>query len=581
MKHLCYIYINKYKHLQNIEAVIDPSFSFEYDYSDRKLRISPNDKLPKNFWSIGIHSLACIVGNNGSGKSTLLCCLLEVLTEGYNKKDFDGVLVFEQNNEFSLFGSNISDIKVYSDYSYNRIKDPQRIRINSFYYSGHPMTGYSIVIEDPRCFELSGSYIATDSWLLIKDLQDYLNKDSLTGLAPLFKYKLAFEAQNNYRICMLLANSSLKNTLLSFSVPKYVCIGINQSGKLSFDIEEISVPEIPINSTTPKNRFYSELIYHNLLNVAHDQAAVVDLQNILHILNLWKKFLRPEDDVLDQFDDFVSNSKKYNISDYLNYILVILKEIDKIGTFQDNEKSCYVDVNDKDRMFSLSKLLRSPFYLTSRFFDLYYAQSLEGNTVLSSGEQELLNLFSRLYDAIELKPEKFCNIGSSCFIMLDEAEIGFHPEWQRRYIKLIVDFLSNVLVKPGIHFQIIITTHSPILLSDIPGCCVTYLKKDKNGVTHNAKQPESFASNVFRQYRNGFFMENGLVGEFASNKIEAILNRIETEDPSGLLNEINMIGDERIQMFLIDKMAKKDSYSAEKFYRDKIDYIRRARNEHD
>ena len=65
-------------------------------------------------------------------------------------------------------------------------------------------------------------------------------------------------------------------------------------------------------------------------------------------------------------------------------------------------------------------------------------------------------------------------------IFLDEAEIGFHPEWQLEYFEFILDFLNalseaKILTDP---VQIVITTHSPVLLSDIPKCCTIYLTKN-------------------------------------------------------------------------------------------------------
>ena len=208
-------------------------------------------------------------------------------------------------------------------------------------------------------------------------------------------------------------------------------------------------------------------------------------------------------------------------------------------------------------------LNNNEFYLTSKFFDLYYAPSLDAITqsILSSGELEMLNLFSRIYDATVLRPQKIVNIESSCMIMLDEAEIGFHPDWQRRYLKLVIDFLDALkVISPKLHdFQIIISTHSPILLSDIPRCCTNYLKKvDGYTIKMNSDEiGETFAANVFDLYRMSFFMDDGLVGAFAREKINKLCTRINGGETDGVMNEIQMVGDTRIQEYLMEKYREK------------------------
>ena len=168
--------------------------------------------------------------------------------------------------------------------------------------------------------------------------------------------------------------------------------------------------------------------------------------------------------------------------------------------------------------------------------------------------------------------------------MLDEAEIGFHPDWQRRYLKLVIDFLDAIkVIFPKLYdFQIIISTHSPILLSDIPRCCTNYLKK-VNGSTikmNSDKIGETFAANVFDLYRMSFFMDDGLVGAFAREKINKLCTRINDGETNGVMNEIQMVGDARIKEYLMEKyheihpddeMLNEDII---KYYEEKIEQLK-------
>ena len=108
-------------------------------------------------------------------------------------------------------------------------------------------------------------------------------------------------------------------------------------------------------------------------------------------------------------------------------------------------------------------------------------------------------------------------------VFIDEFEIGLHPNWQKNIIKYIFDFFKNFHIK--INFLII--THSPFLLSDIPKQNIIFLEKDKT--TGNCKvvdglkdKKQTFGANIHTLLSDGFFMNDGLMGEFAKGKINEI-----------------------------------------------------------
>ena len=212
------------------------------------------------------------------------------------------------------------------------------------------------------------------------------------------------------------------------------------------------------------------------------------------------------------------------------------------------------------------------------------SKNIENNnlTLLSSGELAVLNIFSRLYDAIVVKPKVAANLYSPTLLLLDETELGLHPEWQRQYIRVLLHFLQLLTNEgktekqgqgevSGLSFQIVLASHSPILLSDIPRACSNYLcGKNEN---NNTIIKETFASNIFDLYRDSFFMKEGLMGAFAETKVQSLLDRIHdgTEIPN---SEIEMIGDERIRLYLQHEMEKRiDQRSREEqiaFYQMKL-----------
>ena len=90
---------------------------------------------------------------------------------------------------------------------------------------------------------------------------------------------------------------------------------------------------------------------------------------------------------------------------------------------------------------------------------------------------------------------------NNAVIMLDEAEVSFHPEWQRKYFNAFLKFIKKNICEHGTHVQLILATHSPIILSDIPKQNTVFLKKDK--LTQNTiyvEGEETFAANIFSLY---------------------------------------------------------------------------------
>ena len=600
MIHICFAYIRHYKGLRNVCLKVDSHYEYRFDTSSNVLRINTNNDYSKDFWGIGVYSLAAIVGNNGAGKSTSMEFILNTLVDGANTREVDGVLVYEQDGRLLVWGK---DVQVETELTYRIIENIPKI--TCFYYCGHFMP--YVTYNDLRSTELAGGYNASDGWMLVRDVQSYSNIDSIRMTLPLYSHLNYFVAQNNHRICTMLADERVRNTVKEFCLPKYVQIGVNESGwyalneknrkaelaarqnKSLLSAEIIEIPQKKLVHSDARDRYLEQLLYYNFLNLMNE-GLKTNPEDTKNALMAWTDFETDNSHTIKQFERFV---KQYDcelgLKEELSAVLYVIKTIDKLCAFFDNGVTqCYYLDTDKDgeQLRTLTEdILNKPFFLTAKFFDLYYSQELGMNTILSSGEQNLLDIFSRLYDALMTSPKKFANIDSKRLILLDEAEIGFHPDWQRKYINLILDFLQTmIMVKPGVDFQVMISTHSPVLLSDIPACCVNYLKVDENGMTRNAdakEARETFAANVFEQYKGSFFMNDGLVGEFARRKLMAVKKDIEDKKANEETKKvIGMIGDARIKDYLLRKMRDQDIDAQIAYHEEKARELRRLKERH-
>ena len=102
-------------------------------------------------------------------------------------------------------------------------------------------------------------------------------------------------------------------------------------------------------------------------------------------------------------------------------------------------------------------------------------------------------------------------------LLLDEVELGLHPKWQKEFLSLLISILKT---QTDFTFNIILTSHSPFLISDLPKENVIFLKEGKQIDALDKKQ--TFGANIHTLLSDGFFMSDGLMGEFAKGKIEEI-----------------------------------------------------------
>lgn len=148
---------------------------------------------------------------------------------------------------------------------------------------------------------------------------------------------------------------------------------------------------------------------------------------------------------------------------------------------------------------------------------------------LSSGERQFLYTISTLiYHIINIKSvpsrrEHYRNIN----IVMDEIEICFHPEYQRNIVSWLVTLIKRLQFNRYCAFNVIITTHSPFILSDIVPRNILYLE-DGESTTIDLETP--FAANVNDILRQSFFLKNGFMGEFAKQQVLSLIKYLTTEN---------------------------------------------------
>lgn len=153
---------------------------------------------------------------------------------------------------------------------------------------------------------------------------------------------------------------------------------------------------------------------------------------------------------------------------------------------------------------------------------------------LSSGEkQKIYSTSTIVYHIINLNSvfnnktdnispgldNKYHNIN----VLFDEAELYFHPEYQRRYINDLISYIGLINIDNIKHLNgvnICFATHSPFILSDIPSSNILRLKDGDS----KPEEGQTFGANIHQLLHNDFYLENGFIGEFAKSKIEEVVD---------------------------------------------------------
>lgn len=181
-------------------------------------------------------------------------------------------------------------------------------------------------------------------------------------------------------------------------------------------------------------------------------------------------------------------------------------------------------------------------------------------SALSSGEQQLVHTIQSVVyhlnniQSVHLgKGERFKYRNVN--IIYDEIELYFHPDYQRRFIADLLKEFERFYIgsQKGIEsINIILLTHSPFILSDIPSNNILLLDSDKKKRTI-PKIPDSqtFAANINELLADSFFLKGTLIGQHAENKIAESIGNIKEKKISPIDDQIfELVGDSFLKVSL-------------------------------
>ena len=566
---------------------LEKEFTLSVEASENYIK---NQSFYDDFWSKKISNISVIVGKNGSGKSTILKKLLDIDYLG-----FDGIYIIKSGESITLYYNKRTpafrepniNIKhdntidfIYIDKYKKEGEEDAKLKLQKlFLFVKIPIIeSYETFLELPnslvgnRLFEKEeiAKILRKNDFMVLKGIEnlkkmgvftkDFYIYKNLTLKNLYFRYESMDEETNEN---LLTLDILKKGWELEYK--KYKNNEINR--------EELNV----IFS------IYIEFQYHieKLIKIFNQERDFLNKDNI-------KKF---ELKNIDNLIDLLEEDEKNKIKSLKDGFELSIKKVDEYIRI----KNGGYDVEELIKEFYQSNLT----IITGLPFVFFNVE-----VGLSSGEKLLSYLFQYIKEEIGKWTDEFESLGEF-IILLDEPDLGLHPEWQRKFIFYLIEFFDKCM-DAGFKHHIIITTHSPLVLSDIPKKNTIFLEivevnkideREEKGITkvlnHDNIKTETYASNIYSLYKNSFFLEK-TIGETSYNRLTDIKENLErvikgdtnikyTKEETALV--ISLVGEAiikgKFEALYKEAYMKNDTNAEIEYYEKKIQELKEIGDHHD
>ncbi|GAA5018427.1 hypothetical protein GCM10025794_06130 [Massilia kyonggiensis] len=534
--------------------------------------------LPAGFFSEHITSIAALVGKNSAGKSTIIEDICRVLT-GRKTKASASCLVYSSNE--GRFGLGAPDFDVVVDGKQLDIEERHTNKqLHAYYYSSgiEPFGRHGELVKDDGSLgftDISSQTVFTTD-LLEDDFSrkiDYLSHVLETGQDTLelgaergrprsikFICSLPYDAEESAQavVGMMLASRPAYDPRRARFVDELV--RHNVVGPKALEEALSARPPLLKNSrlALPGRGYFEFLkwyVYHPQIRPRLDAHAGA-FRLIVGAMADAIKWNDPKG-----FEEIAATfaTALDDLDGCVERLLgpLVLSSANALFTFLESSTSRFTPLADDYTRFEIeisgdSAVNRNQ--LTQLI--LHHVQDLRRRSVrwsfefsgISEGQKTLLTFYSRLYHAMQMAR----TVGNAV-ILIDEHETGLHPEWQRRYLKELIDFIGRENKLPTT-VQVLLSTHSPFVVSDLPAQLVNIVDP-----APGARQ-ETFAANLLDLLLSPVFMDKS-TGEFAASKIRELLASVaeaqRPEDVEKLRGITQVVGDRMTKNFCNQKMDEK------------------------
>lgn len=469
---LTYVYFND--EIKNIEMGINfnPSFTCIRD-ENGNIKITKNEaKNNNNYYGEYVRNCNLILGNNGVGKSTLLTIINERIIDRQTKQY--EILYHVKDNIF-LLKKNGSYFDVKYDFLKNTFEEKEIVE-----YIGD---------------EVHIPFLTNNIYVTNRNFSRNVN--------------LSFCSINELVMSKQFENISL----------------FKRSNAVLYIIPKIRIDQRPVLSPRHlKKRRLKEVDSSNLIG----KFVSLIKEPFVALYNSANKVDDEDDETL---------LEKENERNKIDFNVFIEKKVEEISNILNNYRNCFYETNDSIPVLSLD-LTKNHMDLLSVFDsinDFIYedSKSIRRNVFLyrysdfSSGEEQIFNSIMQIIseiDRIKTRIKRGARKNKEILISLDEPDNYLHPEWARKYMKMLIDVLNNYSENSGIKFKfdILVSSHSPFLVSDFFKERISVIKftDDENSPKREVSTGKfGLMSNIIDVLMNDYYLDMPF-GEYSYSKFK-------------------------------------------------------------
>lgn len=602
---LCYLYIcdedGKY------EISLDNELNFKY--CTNTINISKKVNYIKHFYGKNINNFNLFIGKNGAGKTTYL----NKIIDNIESLESDMIKIININGKYVVFYD--EKFKLDKELTMKNFKDIgyESVEIESYeledYFLVNPEiyekyinddSGYSSIYFSNQ-FSMS-SYLTereTKSKVYfpynigVKHLLTFPSKEKnfYTSESKLVNY---YENYLYYNMCNFISKNKLIIDIFKIDSIKKIAIISNKNFKNTFDVRKIIKD---LEKENDNKKIYLDFIekckkindkykvflvamistlYNGIEHIIYEGEHNTDCKlELKKTLFNWMKQVQDKlsennitllNELLNIYSSFLEKHKDEIYAGSIeNFSINCIKKTIELIDFLDEHKNSYEFKNENNSIKFIVDISNLEFinrfinyvcdafensisFLTYKFYDIN-----DSMICLSSGEEEILSMFSKLYKALEdititsTKENLYEDVSKkldSVLIFLDEPDIYLHPEWKRIFLSSFFKYIEKIFEE--VNVQLIITTNSPILAGDVPRQDIIKFE-NRQIEEYNNSLEDTFAKNLLSLFKETFGMQS-LLGKFSTQKINEVIeqiqkNNLDKQKRNDIQKLINIIGE--------------------------------------
>lgn len=539
---LLFTWIKGFRNIKNQGFNFSSKFMVTFDEESKVLSISKakNDLL--NFFGENITSVTGIVGANGVGKSNILSWI-KINLANFEKGAavtwhesfsvgiivFDGAIFCHESIKLKSIENENRKValKTFSHYLDTTLDhDSPLENITYIFYSN--IFDYNDEPQLLNLINISTNYLTKHDKYSDPKYNSGNNENSLASKIDCLDVYHVKEVERQLDFI-----NGYRNQSLPFNLPEELWIfidGEDMNNNLKIDYEWFEKNGLkklrdflydfknPFEEIKDRKLLLKSLFAYNYLKViAYKYPEEFKRQNNTNNHHFYQFVYQFKNDF--KFANTELNQKMDLIGEFLKTLDQLSVKFPQTTAEKRHEwndyNSFYLSVNKKTKE-NIAKLMFAHDQITEGKSFMNF--SWRG---LSSGEKSLFSIFARFYSVLSnrlIKERKFIKI------LIDEGETYFHPKWQKRYVKDILSFIQDIFKKKSI--QVILTSNSPFIVSDLPKRFLTFLDRNEKGeciVSDLRDHKETFGANIHSLLTDSFFMDS-LLSDFAKDKIDDLIN---------------------------------------------------------